>query len=100
MISAPNHQQLLSGNKTSIFSFYTLFSIIAIFAIVLLASCGSGRTKTPQAEIVTPQGTKVYNPATGRYEFKTDVTGRVDTCLLYTSPSPRDATLSRMPSSA
>ena len=27
-------------------------------------------------------------------------TGRVFTCLLYTSPSPRDATLSRMPSSA
>ena len=27
--------------------------------------------------------------------------GKVDsTCLLYTSPSPRDATLSRMPSSA
>ena len=25
---------------------------------------------------------------------------RADTCLLYTSPSPRDATLSRMPSSA
>ena len=29
------------------------------------------------------------------------LTGRdVDSCLLYTSPSPRDATLSRMPSSA
>ena len=26
--------------------------------------------------------------------------GAVNTCLLYTSPSPRDATLSRMPSSA
>ena len=26
--------------------------------------------------------------------------GRSDPCLLYTSPSPRDATLSRMPSSA
>ena len=26
--------------------------------------------------------------------------GRRGTCLLYTSPSPRDATLSRMPSSA
>ena len=26
--------------------------------------------------------------------------GYVGTCLLYTSPSPRDATLSRMPSSA
>ena len=25
---------------------------------------------------------------------------RMDNCLLYTSPSPRDATLSRMPSSA
>ena len=28
------------------------------------------------------------------------VTGSIFTCLLYTSPSPRDATLSRMPSSA
>ena len=28
------------------------------------------------------------------------VTERVDTCLLYTSPSPRDRTRSRMPSSA
>ena len=26
--------------------------------------------------------------------------GEISTCLLYTSPSPRDATLSRMPSSA
>ena len=29
-----------------------------------------------------------------------DIFSEVDTCLLYTSPSPRDATLSRMPSSA
>ena len=29
-----------------------------------------------------------------------DVFGEVEACLLYTSPSPRDATLSRMPSSA
>ena len=29
-----------------------------------------------------------------------DVRGRHGACLLYTSPSPRDATLSRMPSSA
>ena len=28
------------------------------------------------------------------------VMGYLETCLLYTSPSPRDATLSRMPSSA
>ena len=29
-----------------------------------------------------------------------DYSARIQTCLLYTSPSPRDATLSRMPSSA
>ena len=33
---------------------------------------------------------------TGSYIFNALVSG----CLLYTSPSPRDATLSRMPSSA
>ena len=31
---------------------------------------------------------------------KPKVTPKATTCLLYTSPSPRDATLSRMPSSA
>ena len=29
-----------------------------------------------------------------------EIEGQVISCLLYTSPSPRDATLSRMPSSA
>ena len=38
------------------------------------------------------------NIATG-WRFLTDPAG-FDICLLYTSPSPRDATLSRMPSSA
>ena len=36
-------------------------------------------------------------------EYDLDIDGHLDqpsTCLLYTSPSPRDATLSRMPSSA
>ena len=31
---------------------------------------------------------------------KTDINGRPHACLLYTSPSPRDPTSSRMPSSA
>ena len=34
------------------------------------------------------------------YAFHRETTLRDMTCLLYTSPSPRDATLSRMPSSA
>ena len=33
-------------------------------------------------------------------EDKYNVNVKYETCLLYTSPSPRDATLSRMPSSA
>ena len=34
------------------------------------------------------------------YAFSTENWNRPKICLLYTSPSPRDATLSRMPSSA
>ena len=33
-------------------------------------------------------------------EFAVEGLAGVSACLLYTSPSPRDATLSRMPSSA
>ena len=61
---------------------------------------------------------QVFNPATGEQESevilatKSDLDKTVEIakkafetwslkpCLLYTSPSPRDATLSRMPSSA
>ena len=38
------------------------------------------------------------NPATIMTD--SDIADKVYICLLYTSPSPRDATLSRMPSSA
>ena len=34
------------------------------------------------------------------YPYDVEVDGKLYSCLLYTSPSPRDATLSRMPSSA
>ena len=40
------------------------------------------------------------NTATDKRQALRHTTGRISTCLLYTSPSPRDATLSRMPSSA
>ena len=35
-----------------------------------------------------------------KYLTETGVLGKVKTCLLYTSPSPRDVGISRMPSSA
>ena len=34
------------------------------------------------------------------YNKSSDEFGKIDNCLLYTSPSPRDRTRSRMPSSA
>ena len=40
----------------------------------------------------------VPQPSVGRAQA--NINGRYEICLLYTSPSPRDATLSRMPSSA
>ena len=42
-----------------------------------------------QGQIIRP-----FSPAIGKYKLSDD------TCLLYTSPSPRDRTRSRMPSSA
>ena len=43
---------------------------------------------------------KVKSPELLRGSLKTDLHKRMNTCLLYTSPSPRDGLLSRMPSSA
>ena len=38
--------------------------------------------------------------ANGSITFENKNTGEIKICLLYTSPSPRDATLSRMPAYA
>ena len=46
---------------------------------------------------------KVYNSRYGNYSYYSlshEANTLIRPCLLYTSPSPRDATLSRMPSSA
>ena len=53
----------------------------------------------------TQQSMDSQNPATGETWATFDCASKNDvnravSCLLYTSPSPRDATLSRMPSSA
>ena len=37
---------------------------------------------------------------TSQFETMTVIDGELEVCLLYTSPSPRDGLLSRMPSSA
>ena len=45
-------------------------------------------------------GTLAESMVTTAVKALEDLTQDVEDCLLYTSPSPRDATLSRMPSSA
>ena len=71
-------------------------------------TASSGRAFDVSAgETVSVQAATVSVEATASAEVSSDrvtmVSGAVDVfngCLLYTSPSPRDATLSRMPSSA
>ena len=43
---------------------------------------------------------KLFAQANAKYDIEDEYTTRVIGCLLYTSPSPRDRTRSRMPSSA
>ena len=51
-----------------------------------------------EASLTTDEDTKIKTTLTGMINRKKG--GLYYNCLLYTSPSPRDATLSRMPSSA
>ena len=66
---------------------YPLYFILLAFAV------GFGQGATALVSIAI--GKKKLNEA-----MKIHIQALLITCLLYTSPSPRDATLSRMPSSA
>ena len=52
----------------------------------------NGVVSIGNSSIMLPKGTTAQRPSGSA--------GEIRYCLLYTSPSPRDATLSRMPSSA
>ena len=66
----------------------------ALGAEVRWASCNIFSTQDHAAAAIAAGGTPVF-------AFKGEsLSDYWDYCLLYTSPSPRDATLSRMPSSA
>ena len=58
--------------------------------------------KLMEQNIIEPFLKKMLNASVEYVDNNADFVIRIesDTCLLYTSPSPRDATLSRMPSSA
>ena len=67
-------------------------------AISVLGSTGSIGTQTLQIAEEFPEQFRVVALTAGR-NLKLLV-DQVQSCLLYTSPSPRDGLLSRMPSSA
>ena len=56
-------------------------------------------TSQEDVRLASTRGTAAYFSVEPRYKLRSEGE-KVYACLLYTSPSPRDATLSRMPSSA
>ena len=69
-------------------------AIGATIAVVLVFLMLSRTIGAPLEEQAIEESMDGYTPIWERYMDD------YNTCLLYTSPSPRDATLSRMPSSA
>ena len=74
------------------------------FALVLTTGCGV--VTVPDNTVKAQKPAVPYDAALAQelgaddYGMRSYVVVILRTCLLYTSPSPRDATLSRMPSSA
>ena len=84
---------------------------LLVFGLLLLVACEDGSSPA------TEDPASYHDPGRGPFEevatedlvsrcgLDPDILASIDAsinypCLLYTSPSPRDATLSRMPSSA
>ena len=87
----------------------SLTGVVAL-KIVTEASKGALRTIGNRPESVMAEG-RLTGRQTGRsgrklehsdpvFPYGRDIAQRIKGCLLYTSPSPRDSTSSRMPSSA
>ena len=68
-------------------------TVLMLGSMLGLAACGSDPAPAPEAE-----EPPIIMQA-GAWELTRKTTG-YNTCLLYTSPSPRDRQKSRMPSSA
>ena len=90
-----------------------LGAVLGLLLLLALAACGNKAAENVEETPGDPTGTvKVVTPQEEQTPEASDgaeqqpVSGdqktltQQETCLLYTSPSPRDATLSRMPSSA
>ena len=94
-VEAPEAMQVLE---------YFLCGLAQRFSVVLLVAQGQGAVASPADAVDLHVGFAIAQVVLRRQGFANDaiaaliVNGRY--CLLYTSPSPRDRTRSRMPSSA
>ena len=66
-------------------------SLIVLICIVILGVLSTGVLQVAQMKIIEQIQQRVFTRLTFAYAYR---------CLLYTSPSPRDLSTSRMPSSA
>ena len=107
------YQRLLEKDGQRIVVFDTLgtpgaYAVINRMAKdnVVLAQYGYGRTDGADGRVwpwVFNAASHYWSQIAVKLKFMAEIEGGIDKmkgCLLYTSPSPRDATLSRMPSSA
>ena len=78
---------------------YWRAAIILLFPVIFLQLIVSVVIIKRHFEGVTEQMTRTVASQIELIATTVEKT-EIETCLLYTSPSPRDATLSRMPSSA
>ena len=82
--------------------------MVAALCVGTVAGCGSKDTessksessKNENSESSTGDSKDDLSPITFKYYNADGKNGNWENCLLYTSPSPRDETSSRMPSSA
>ena len=79
------------------------FFIFGIIIMMLLMSCTLRETQL--GEELEQKGdwdgaVAAYREALRKEPFNAELEEKLKACLLYTSPSPRDGLLSRMPSSA
>ena len=72
-----------------------------MFSIVLNSQIYANEFKVGFAELpITPDLIDEWEDINNDAQFDPDIDKWTDVCLLYTSPSPRDLSTSRMPSSA